>query len=215
MWYKNIKNQLIYLPGEKAHLEMVPYRKLSSTYNLNKTNAKPSAVMCLLSKYQQKLYGLLIERQIDGGKHSGQIAFPGGKKDDQDDSLLQTALRETQEELGITSNQILVLGELTPVYIPISNFFVQPFLGVLNSKVNLTLSEREIKSAFFFEISELLNHNSKVFKDIKNHKSITLKNVPCFLLKDKTVWGATSLILNEIKEILINSKILDNHFVKK
>jgi hypothetical protein len=80
MPFKRIKIQLDNLPGESAHLEMIPYRILSGSLQIDEKNAKQSAVLCLLKQVNNKLYVLLIERQSDGGKHSGQIAFPGGKK---------------------------------------------------------------------------------------------------------------------------------------
>jgi 8-oxo-dGTP pyrophosphatase MutT (NUDIX family) len=204
MPFKRIKIQLDSLPGESAHLEMIPYRILSSPFQIDEKNAKQSAVLCLLKQVNNQLYVLLIERQSDGGKHSGQIAFPGGKKDEEDNGLEQTALRETFEEVGIEAHNVEILGELTSVYIPVSNFFVQPFIGVLKQEYNLVLSAREVKEAFWFNVKELLNEDCKTKRHIKNHKGITLKDIPCFVLNDKVVWGATSLILNELKQLLIN-----------
>ncbi len=206
MWFNSIKNQLDNLPGEQAHLEMVPYRKLSSSYKTDSQNAKQSAVLCLLTKQKEDIYCLLIERQNDGGKHSGQIAFPGGKKDEEDIDLKQTALRETQEEVGINPNDIKILGQLTPVYIPVSHFFVQPFIGVTNDMPTLNLSEKEVKQAFFFNVNSLLDENCKTTRHIKNHKGITMKNIPCFILNNKVVWGATSLILNELRLMMLRGE---------
>ncbi len=208
MWYKNIKNQLNHLPGEQVHLEMIPYRKLKGAYNLDQKNARASAVLCLLQKTNKSLSCLLIERQDDGGKHSGQIAFPGGKKDKTDSNLQYTALRETHEEVGIPSREIEVLGELTSVYIPVSNFLVQPFLGILNQPQELILSPNEVKSAFWIDLDELIHPNSKQCKSIKNHNGMILKDIPCFELNNKIVWGATSLILNELKAIIKSSNLL-------
>ncbi len=205
MWYNSLKNQLDRLPGESAHLDMIPYRIVSSSYKIDKKKAKQSAVLCLLKQVDSELYGLLIQRQSDGGKHSGQIAFPGGKKDDEDKNLEQTALRETYEEVGIEQHNIDILGKLTSVYIPVSHFFVQPFIGILKQEQDLTLSTREVKEAFWFNIKDLLNDECKTKRHIKNHKGITMKNIPCFVLNNKVVWGATSLILNELKQLFINS----------
>ncbi len=203
MWFNSIKQQLDNLPGEQAHLEMIPYRKLSSSYKTDGQNAKQSAVLCLLTQQKNEVFCLLIERQNDGSKHSGQIAFPGGKKDREDVDLKQTALRETQEEVGINPNNIKILGQLTPVYIPVSHFFVQPFIGVIDYMPTLNLSEKEVKHAFFFNIKSLLDDNCKTTRHIKNHKGITMKNIPCFILNNKVVWGATSLILNEVREMML------------
>jgi 8-oxo-dGTP pyrophosphatase MutT (NUDIX family) len=207
MWYKAIKNQLDNLPGEQAHFEMIPYRILTSEYKEKKQHAKLSAVMCLLFEKQSNIYGVLIERQDDGGKHSGQIAFPGGKIELTDQSLLETALRETEEEIGIKKELIEPIGALTPVFIPVSNYMVHPFIGILKDQTEYILCEDEVKSVIEFNLKDLLDEKCKTFKTISNHLGHNLKNVPCFILNDKIVWGATSLILNEIKTILINSEL--------
>ena len=127
-WKISLKKSVIDLPGEESHLEMIPFRKPSSSYKSNYSTAKESAVMCLIFEKNNELFGLLMERTEDGGKHSGQVSFPGGKKELTDDNLLDTALRETYEEIGIQYQTVTVLGELTRVYIPVSNFLVQPFI---------------------------------------------------------------------------------------
>lgn len=202
MWYKNMKKELANLPGEAAHLEMIPFRLPSSSYEVNYSSAKLSAVMCLLFIKNNETHGILMERTEDGGKHSGQISFPGGKKEIHDPNLEHTALRETHEEIGIHPDSVTVLGELTEVYIPISNFLIQPYLGIIDSDFEFKLSTLEVKSAFHFKISDLLAPSTKQNRTIKNHKGIGMKDVPCFELDSKIVWGATSLILNELKVVL-------------
>jgi NADH pyrophosphatase NudC (nudix superfamily) len=113
-------------------------------------------------------------------------------------------LRETFEEVGIEAHNVELLGKLTSVYIPVSNFFVQPYIGILKNEQDLVLSTREVKEAFWFNVKELLNEDCKTKRHIKNHQGITMKDIPCFVLNDKVVWGATSLILNELKQLLIN-----------
>jgi len=205
-WYKNIKKHLRNLPGEVAHIEMIPYRLPSSSFNFDEKKPKLSAVMCLLFQKNNETFCILMERTKDGGKHSGQISFPGGKKENNDSNLEHTALRETYEEIGIHSNLVTVLGELTQVYIPISNFLIQPFLGVIHSDFEFNLSVKEVESIVVFKLSDLINSSNKQLKDIKNHKGFTMKNIPCFILERRIVWGATSLILNELKIILEKTK---------
>jgi len=201
-WYKNIKKHLSNLPGESAHLEMIPYRLPSSSYNSDYKSAKLSAVMCLLFHKNNEKFCILIERTKDGGKHSGQMSFPGGKKENNDPNLEFTALRETYEEIGVHSDSITVLGQLTQVYIPISNFLIAPFLGVIHSDFEFNLSAKEVESIVVFKLSDLLNPANKQQRNIKNHIGLTMKNIPCFVLENKIVWGATSLILNEFKVVL-------------
>lgn len=204
-WKLSLKNSLINLPGEDAHLEMIPFRKPSSSYRLKYNTVKHSAVMCLIFEKNDELFGLLMERTEDGGAHSGQISFPGGKKEFEDNNLQETALRETHEEIGIPHNSVTVLGELTSVYIPVSNFLVQPFIGAIESDFQLNLSQVEVKSVFDFSIKELLNPDSKTLETIKNHKGVNMKNIPCFSLNNRIVWGATAVILNELKCVFKNA----------
>jgi 8-oxo-dGTP pyrophosphatase MutT (NUDIX family) len=202
MWYKNIKKELANLPGKAAHLEMIPFRLPSSDYQGDYNTAKLSAVMCLLFTENNETHGILMERTEDGGKHSGQISFPGGKKELDDPNLEYTALRETHEEIGIHPDSVTVLGELTEVYIPISNFLIQPYLGIIDPDFELNLSPQEVKSVFHFKVTDLLNPSTKQKRTIKNHNGIGLKDIPCFELDSKIIWGATSLILNELKVVL-------------
>ena len=205
-WKELLKVGLNNLPGEQSHVEMIPFRLPSSNYKSKYKDAKQSAVMCLFFEEHNKSYGLLMERTEDGGKHSGQVSFPGGKKDLEDLDLEETALRETHEEIGVPNYSINVLGKLTEVYIPVSNFLVQPYIGLIDNGFELSLSKAEVKSVFYFSINELLSPESKQLQTIKDHKGIDMKDIPCFVLNDRKVWGATAVILNEIKSIFQDLK---------
>lgn len=203
--YELIEKGLQNLPGESSHQEMIPFR-LKSTLTIKNSNPKLSAVLCLIYKHEDHLEIILIERQKDGGKHSGQISFPGGKKEESDKNLAETALRESNEEIGIEPSSVRILGKLTNVYIPVSNFSVEPYVGIIDKPISYILSEREVNAVFTIKHNELIDPNSKTHKDISNHQGHKIKNVPCFYIDNKIIWGATSLILNELKEILISIK---------
>ena len=100
------------LPGIQAHLEVAPYRKVDYTPEQLK-NAKQSGVLILFYEKLDGIYAVMIERAINNGKHSGQIAFPGGKKEVDDANLIETALRETEEEVGVIKNHIEIIGRLS------------------------------------------------------------------------------------------------------
>lgn len=208
--YKLIQNELTNLPGEKAHSEMIPYRLKENLHKKGPT-IKQSAVLCLLAQKKTSITITLMERTIDNSPHSGQISFPGGKIESSDQNLTETALRETYEEIGIAPNEITVLGQLSPLYIPVSNFQVTPFIGYTTGDKILNLSKKEVKTVFEIDIKDLINPIHLIKKDISNHLGQTLKNIPCFLIDGKVIWGATSLILNEVK--LIYNKI-DNQLQK-
>lgn len=207
--YKLIEQELKNLPGEAAHLDMIPYRTKESIVNNRRKAAKKSAVLCLLSVANNTVQITLMERTKDGSPHSGQISFPGGKMEPTDPHLSYTALRETHEEIGISPNSISIIGELTPFYIPVSNFEVNPFIGHTETKQKLVLSNREVKSVFNVTIDDLLDPSNTIYRDIPNHLGQTLKNIPCFYINQKVIWGATSLVLNEVK--MIWQKIEQNY----
>jgi len=188
------------LPFKKAHLEAAPYRKIDFE-NLDLSNVKHSAVLMLFYKKNDTIFTVLIHRQTYDGKHSGQIAFPGGKQEKHDKNNVATALREANEEIGVNPNYIEVIGELSKVYIPVSNFYVSPILAFYRGEPNFTLDKREVADIFELDLSLLLK-----VKKLFSHK-ITLSNgvkmnVPTFQFADKIIWGATALMLNELRYIL-------------
>ena len=192
------KNQL---PGEKAHLEMAPYRISSIEAKKRNKNPRLSAVgIHLFINSKNKLSTILIQRTNKLPTHKGQIAFPGGKKEKDDIDLIETAKRESQEELGIENG--LLIGQLTPVYIPVSNFDVSPFVFFHKNLPNIVHCQDEVDHYFDIEIESILNPKNIHSFDYKEDNGINIKNIPCFKINDKIIWGATALILNELKHIL-------------
>ena len=189
------------LPGEKAHLEMAPYR--ISTIEAKKRNKNPrlSAVgIHLFINSKNKLSTILIQRTNKLPTHKGQIAFPGGKKEKDDIDLIETAKRESYEELGIENG--VLIGPLTPVYIPVSNFDVSPFVFFHSTYPNIVKCQDEVDHYFDIEIESVLNPKNIHSFDYKESNGINIKNIPCFDINGKIIWGATALILNELKHIL-------------
>ncbi|MDJ0644624.1 MAG: CoA pyrophosphatase [Flavobacteriaceae bacterium] len=190
------------LGGRDSQFKMVPALRLNFTEeSILQRNPKESAVMALF--YPDKAYQtrfLLILRPNYNGTHSAQISFPGGKKDDNDANLIHTALRETEEEVGINREEITLYRELTKTYIPPSNFWVTPYIGYLEKQPVFTTND-EVDQLIEVSFSDLLHDKSL---SSKNLTTSYMKNidVPCFLLNDYVVWGATAMILSEIKDLL-------------
>jgi 8-oxo-dGTP pyrophosphatase MutT (NUDIX family) len=190
------------LGGLESQFKMAPLlRKRFSLEDIASQKPKDSAVLALFYPGIDNITNLLLMlRASYNGVHSSQISFPGGKKDKKDPSLQHTALRETEEEIGIAKNDIMIFREMTKTYIPPSNFMVTPFLGLLNTKPRFKTNE-EVERLIEVNVKELLDENSLTSKNLTTSY---MKNVdvPCFKLNDYTVWGATAMMLSEIKDLL-------------
>ena len=190
------------LPGEEAHLPLSPMgRKRSSEAIVNAHNVRESAVAVVLYEKENVLHGLLTERNTYNGNHSGQICFPGGKTDKKDASYEATAKRECFEETGISPEKLSLIGELTPVYIPVSNHYVHPFIFHHQGEPKIDSDPYEVKSVFDFPIKALGQPDIIKTTTIELTKGKRLKDVPYFDLNQKIVWGATGIMLNELKEV--------------
>ena len=190
------------LPGEEVQFEMahVKREKLADLFADYK-NYRPSAVLILLyPNEQQQISVLLIERMTYDGHHSGQIALPGGKAESADIDLEATALREFFEETGSDTTPT-VIGKLTPVYIPVSKFMVQPFVAYVTQKPNFSASAYEVNALIEWEINQLLNPEIIKETTIEPAPGLKLKT-PYFDVQGKVLWGATAMMLNELKWML-------------
>ena len=191
------------LPGEEAHKPMMPInRPLSSAALKEAIDAKESAVAVMIFEENGIQHCTLIQRPSYEGSHSGQVSFPGGKRESSDENLAFTAIRECWEEVGIQLSDDHLIGKLTSVYIPVSNFHVEPFLFYYPQKPAFKPDEREVESIFTITMNELLDDSNLDKMEVKLNANLTMKNIPCFNIENKQIWGATALILNELKELL-------------
>lgn len=190
------------LPGAEAQFEMAHInREKTELKNILAENYKNSAVLLLLVKNERGFYIPLTERHDYEGVHSGQISLPGGKKEEGDLTLESTALRECFEETGL-KGEIKILGNLTPVYIPVSKFMVHPFVGVYNeTKVDFRTDDTEVKNLLQLGLDELKNP-AIIKQTVVNTWSGYKLKTPYFDVQGKVVWGATAMILNEFKKLL-------------
>ncbi|MBN1339443.1 MAG: CoA pyrophosphatase [Bacteroidales bacterium] len=133
------------LPGYESHLKMSSRsRELYMEHCKGMHSARQGAVLILLYQKNGSVYTVFIERQQYDGVHSGQISFPGGKREDSDESIIFTAIREAEEEIGILRNQIHIIGTLTNIYIPPSNFLVTPVVGYTDARMKFTPQMTEV-----------------------------------------------------------------------
>jgi len=144
---------------------------------------------------------LFILRKTYEGVHSNQVAFPGGKEEKIDSDLLATALRETEEEVGVPKKMVSVLKELTQVYIPPSNFMVSPYVGLCSEAISFLIQEEEVEKILEIPVLDILDEKSIFSKKIKTSYAVDV-DVPAFKLNGYTVWGATAMMLSEVKDLL-------------
>lgn len=196
---KLIEKCLMPLPGKKSQEAMLPSGRTLD--NIIPHNAIQSAVMVIIQKTNTHYNTILIERNQYDGVHSGQISFPGGKKEDYDKSHVDTAIRECYEETNIKINENEIITTLTPVYIPPSNFMVYPILCYTEKNYKIIKSEREVNNVLIRDLNLLFDKKSKSTKKIKTSYA-ELIETPVYLLNDKQyIWGATALILAELEQI--------------
>jgi 8-oxo-dGTP pyrophosphatase MutT (NUDIX family) len=203
-WLTFLKNQITNeLPGERAQVEMMPMRGLSSDALKKANNAKESAVAIHLLQKEKGIEILLTQRNTYEGAHSGQISFPGGKRDASDEDSIHTARRESFEEIAMPFENGELIGPMTEIYIPVSNFHVKPYVFFHSElTVELVPDPREVASIFLLPGVELIDKKLRTEVDIPIGNGRILKDVPCFLYENRIIWGATAILLNELKEIL-------------
>lgn len=204
--FLNIKSKIANseLPGIDSQFKMAPAirKKLGKEFDIAKRNPRRAAVMALLYPNNKgELKMIFILRKTYEGVHSNQVGFPGGKIEKSDTDLLDAALRETKEEIGIDRSQIEVIKELTDVYIPPSNFLVKPFLGVVSTPFEYVIDDYEVEQIIEISMKDILND------EFKGEQSLTTSYakgllVPIFKFDDTVIWGATAMMLSEIKDLL-------------
>ncbi len=190
------------LGGKSSQFKLVPELRIKfSEEKIKDNNPKKAAVLAVLypNKAGESIL-LLTLRASYNGAHSAQISLPGGKVDKVDTSLKATALREFEEEIGINRDRIQVIRKLSETYIPPSNFMVTPFLGYLDEKPDFQPNE-EVAEIIEVKVADLVDDNlvTSVTMETSYMKEI---EVPCFNFSDHIVWGATAMILSEIKDLI-------------
>ncbi len=199
-----VKVNKMKLPGQEVQLKMAPMSRLEVLSAKNKDEKKwnQAGVMALFyptSTDQTNL--ILILRKTYKGVHSAQVGFPGGRLEPEDSSIMAAALRETEEEVGVSRNDILVLKRLTEIYIPPSNFFVQPFMGITTLHPSFIPQEDEVEALIEVSLPDFMN-DKNIVKEILTTSYMEELEVPAFKLNGHIVWGATAMMLNEVREML-------------
>lgn len=192
------------LPGEVAHFEMAPEMRIAELRAMSKrpTDFRRAGVMALFYPGSDGGARLLfILRNSYSGVHSAQVAFPGGQFEEDDRDLLQTALRETEEEVGVPAGDIELIRPLTQVYIPPSRFEVSPFIGLLPHTPEFRKQESEVADLIEVPVQDVMQNSNLVRRRLTTSYAHEI-TVPAFQLEGHIVWGATAMMLNEVKSLL-------------
>lgn len=180
---------------------MMPwYRKIQVPSAKTLEGAKKAAVLVHVFQGDQDLEVLFMKRPSYDGTHGGQVSFPGGRREPEDASYLDTALREAEEEVGLKREDITVVRALRELYIPPSNFLVYPFVSFSREKPELILDEREVAYAFTVPIEEL--KGDKLVSKVKVPTKIGRMSVPAYVWEEEVIWGATAIITAECMSLL-------------
>lgn len=190
------------LPGLPAQLEMAPPARGQGEI-IVPDDARKSAVLVLLYPFGNEPHVVFMKRSDDGHVHSGQISFPGGKMEEEDEHEIHTALRETEEEIGVPNHQIHVLGRLSDMYIPPSNFLVHPVLGFAKSRPDFVPDPVEVARVIEVPLTKFEEEGIRAVRAIEQRTrwGHYRSEAPSFLIGQDMIWGATSMILNELLTI--------------
>ena len=160
---------------------------------------KKAAVLIGLFQKEGEWYFPLIKRPMHEKNHPGQIALPGGAME-KDETLETTAIREAFEEVGITPSDVKIIGEMTPLPVPVSNYVISPFVGIINKEPKWKINKDEVEELIILKLDDLISADNGYSEDW-NLRGNQVK-VPIFKLMDKTIWGATATVLCELIDLI-------------
>lgn len=188
------------LPGYEAQKLMEP--PLRKTFELDSSKAKKAATLLILY-FEKEWKFILIQRSSHPlDKHKGQISFPGGSIEKGETSD-EAALREAEEEIGVKRNQLELIGKLTDLFIPVSNFIVAPYVAFGDISFNsLVKEESEVSEILSIRLADLLSNEHIEKREMKMNNGFVVKDIPVFSIDGHEIWGATAMMLSEFRALL-------------
>lgn len=198
------------LPALTSHLKMAPPTRKTELEAAREAMqfAKKSAVMILLFHVHNKLKVVFIRRSFYVGIHAGQMAFPGGRFEESDETVEQTAFREIEEEIGVSRDKIELLGRISDIYVPPSNFLISVFVGYLSEKPVYKPDEREVAEVIEVDFDEFLQPENKDVKSFHVPSANHSVEAPYYKTTQCDIWGASAMVMSELVDILTNSPTL-------
>ena len=185
---------------EGNSIESESLQKYSKWLNEEKLSVmKTAAVLIGFFEKENNWYFPLIKRPMHEKNHPGQIALPGGAREN-NEKLEETALREAFEEVGIIPNNVEIIGKLTPLPVPVSNYLIYPFVGIINKEPEWKINKDEVAELIILKLDDLIEADNGYSEnwDLRGNKV----KVPVFKLSDKTIWGATATVLCEMLDLI-------------
>ena len=185
--------------GKDESIESESLQKYSDWISKDKLKKmKKAAVLIGLFKKNDEWCFSLIRRPINEKNHPGQIALPGGAME-KNENLMDTALREAFEEVGIKPEDVKIIGQLTPIPVPVSGYLIYPFVGIIDYEPEWVINEDEVEELFILKMSELISSDNG-YTEMRNLRGNQVE-VPIFKVMNKTVWGATAAVLSELIDV--------------
>ncbi len=187
------------LPGADAQLGMAPAhrRELVNKIPQGKGTREAAVLMAIVNLEGPRI--VLTQRRPNLKHHPGQISFPGGRREP-DEELVDTALRESEEEIGLDRSMVSVLGQLSPLYVPPSRFLVHPFVGIVEGAPPLSPADDEVSRIILANLDQLCDYESR--RTEKRTIRGCEVEVPYFSLDGEKIWGATAMMIAELAEAL-------------
>lgn len=192
------------LPGQNSHLKMLPPGRRLKTVDHELSVVKQSSVLLLLFPEGDHLYICLTKRPSTMKHHPGQISFPGGKLEKDDDSALIAALREAREEVGVDPSSVEILGKLSDLYVEVSQFSIQPFLAWTDVKPEFNVNYDEVEALILLPLDLVMEDN--IIAETEMETVTGRLPIKYFPFNNEMIWGATAMILSELVEILKSQK---------
>jgi 8-oxo-dGTP pyrophosphatase MutT (NUDIX family) len=188
------------LPGHEAHRTMAPrFSARRDALSVADRDCREAGVLALLLPADEAPVLVLTVRRDELPDHGGQISFPGGQREGAE-TLDDTALREAEEEIGLPRSSVRLLGALTPLYIPPSNFCVQAYVGAATEALSLRPTDREVQRILQAPLDRLLAPDARVVEPWTLHGQEV--DVPYYDINGHVVWGATAMMLAELLAVL-------------
>lgn len=201
---QKLKAQLqLPLPGDKVRRAMAPSIRFPEQFKLpDPTKARKAGVLLLIYPDQNDFFIPLMQRVEDGFAHSGQISFPGGGREKADTNIQMTALRETEEEFGVPRESVTVLGQLSELYIPVSNSLVYPVVGITPERPNFVPETKEVAAIIEVGLQHLMDKNIIQSKSMQATSKVQMTAAYYHLYAKHILWGATAMMMSEFLAIV-------------